>query len=1053
MKKGSVLLLLTVAFFKNTVNSQDQINLLDQQEYYTNYANFYDDGGPNGEMSNTDMVCIIKRPGNQLLKLFIEEIDIPNDASLRIYAGADTSAQSLLGEFNAYSNHKPWTYYQNAFTIVYQASSAKTSHQGWKGWLIPQASEINRASMPESDCVNALPLCGNSTVNTSANQYDDTGQVNDDAGSCYSGTGNGGSVWYEFSPQTTGPLDFSISPTGSTDYDFVLWDITNGCSNKTELSCNYAAPSGATGLSTTGAATNSQDASGTKWNQRYNVDASKTYAICINYYSGNNDGFQLDFQNDPTSVAIEDNTPPTITNAYTDNCASASDFTIEFSEYIDCTTLDNTDFSIPGYTVTITNDNCVNGRTTSIEVSVSPALTPGTYTLTGNSCTDMCGNPLNDTYSIVTTSVPTANAGPDQVACSTAGFFGSTNYGTVTLTGTGGTSGFWSTGQTGNSVSVTPTTTTTYTYTAIDGSCSATDDVTVVVSASPDPNLGPDQTICSGFNTSLSSGASGVTYEWETTTTTGFFGTPNNWSTIGGATSSNYTTPNITTNTYYQVTVTDANGCSGTDWILIEIGSGVFGITGPQFICEGDNATLTLPSSMTDYTWSTGGSGVGTANTDLVVAPTTTTTYTATSTTAGCAGTADLTVNVHPSPAATITANPMEACGGDPVTLTSAGVSNSSSNDTEDFESGNTFTLVNDAFNNWYTGSATNNGGANGLYIGTSAANNNYDIGTAGFFGSNPKDAINHAYKDYAITSYCTANFSYDWRCNGQSGEAELRVYLVPTTYTPVAGTAITASATEILIGGPYTGSTAYTTETIDLSSYAGQSVRIVFEWENTAAALFGGPTVANPAAAIDNVILDQSTTYTYSWSSNPAGLSANTQNVVDNPMGATDYSLVATRCDGCAVTQSLSLPECSVLAIELAYFDGEANGRLNELNWVTLSETESNHFLLERSSDGYYWENIAQIEASGNSTIEINYEYYDQYWNPGVNYYRLTEVDVHGIETKMNHVVKIVRASGKKVIGATNLLGQNIDPNSLGVIILLYEDGSSEKVVNLIRN
>lgn len=1049
MKKRSVLLFLltlVVPFFNY---SQEQIELHDQQLYLTSNAIFYDDGGPQGNMSNTDMICVIKRPGGHGLKLFFEEIDIPVDAVLKVYAGSDTSATALLGEFNAYTNSKPWTYYNSTFTIVYKAGTSGGNHLGWKGYLIPQPITIDRASMPESDCINAIPLCGNSTVNTSANQYDDTGQVNDDAGSCYSGTGNGGSVWYQFSPQSTGPLDFSISPTGSTDYDFVLWDITNGCGSKTELSCNYAAPTGPTGLSTSGAATNSQDASGSNFNQRYNVDVTKTYAICINYYSGNNDGFQLDFQNDPTSVAIEDNTPPTITNAYTDNCASASDFTIEFSEYIDCSTLDNSDFTIPGHTVTITNDNCVNGKTTSIEVSVSPALTPGTYTLTGNSCDDMCGNPLNDTYSIVTTSVPVANAGPDQVGCSTPGFFGSTNYASVTLTGSGGTSGFWSTGQTGSSISVSPHSTTTYTYTAINGSCASTDDVTVTVSASPQPSLGPDQTICSGFNTTLNSGASGVTYLWQTTTTTGFFGIPNNWSTVGGAASSSYTTPNIATNIYYQVTVTDAAGCSGSDWILIQIGSGVFGITGPTNICEGDNVTLSLPSSMTNYTWSTGGSGVGSPNTDLNVAPSTTTTYTATSTTTGCVGSADLTVNVHPSPTAGITANPTQVCGGDPITLTSSGVNNSSTTLTEDFESANSFTLVNGANNKWYRGTATNNGGSYGLYIGTAATDNNYIIGS----WISPKTATNHAYKNYTVTSYCDVTLTFDWRCNGQASKAEMSVFIVPTTYTPVAGTAITASATEILVGGPYYGSSTYQTETLDLSAYAGQTVRIVFQWYNQGAALIGGPTVANPAAAIDNVIFNESTTFSYSWTSNPAGFSASTSIAVDNPIVATDYTLVATRCDGCAVTETLSLPVCAVLSIELAYFEGSKNGRMNELKWVTKSEAANNYFMLERSAEGQYWEEIAQISALGNSASEMQYSYLDEHWTPGMNYYRLTEVDNNGNQKTLHQIVGITRDQGLKIIGAVNLLGQNVDPNSKGVVILIYEDGSTKRIVNLQEN
>lgn len=75
---------------------------------------------------------------------------------------------------------------------------------------------------PEQDCLGAIPLC-NSTY-TFAGSYLGEGSVQEvSTSSCLSG-GETNSVWYVFTPQSTGSFGFSISTT--KDYDFALYDIT-----------------------------------------------------------------------------------------------------------------------------------------------------------------------------------------------------------------------------------------------------------------------------------------------------------------------------------------------------------------------------------------------------------------------------------------------------------------------------------------------------------------------------------------------------------------------------------------------------------------------------------------------------------------------------------------------------------------------------------------------------------------------------------------------------------------------------------------------------------
>ncbi|MGV3611009.1 MAG: hypothetical protein ACO1N0_08675 [Fluviicola sp.] len=990
-------------------------------------------------MPNERLQATIKAPTGYI-HAFFTAIDIPSGSELRIYKGEDTL--QLIGLYNG--TYKPMDVYGKSFTIVYDPKSSVGTAPGFSGIVqpVPMEEIIEKATLPESDCIGAIPLCSNLTVNTSANQYENTGNVNDDNGSCYSGTGSGGSVWYSFSPQTNGNLDFMINPTGSTDYDFVLWDITNGCANKTQLSCNYSATQGATGLNSSGSS-NSQDASGTTNNSLVSVQTTKVYALCINYYGGTNAGFTLNFHNIASTVNIVDNTPPTITNAYSANCAASTSFTVNFSEYIDCNTLQASDFVLPGYTVSFITTNCVNGKTNSVVIGVSPSMPPGNYSMTVGNMNDLCGNPLNQVYPINTLVTPTANAGPDKVACSTVGFFGIINYGSVTLTGSGGASYVWSTGQTGASISVSPSSNTTYTLTAISGNCSSTDQVNVTVSPSPTPNLGPDQTICSGFPITLTA-TGGGTYQWQSTTST-FFGSPTGWANISGATGASYT-GSPTGTIYYQVNVTNAQGCTGSDYIKVTIGSGVFGITAPPFVCQGSPVTLTLPGSMTAYTWNVAGTPVGTANTALTVSPTTTTTYTAVSTTVGCTGSASVTVPVHPLGTLSTNANPTSACPGVPVNLTSTAPLETYVSQTENFESTNSFTLVNGTYNKWYNGTAAFANGSKGLYVGTAAGNNNYEIGS---FISN-RAATNFAYKDYTVTSYCSPTISFNWRNNGQSGQAELTVWAVPTSFAPVAGTAITASASNILLGGPYFGSTPYSNVSLSLAAFSGQSVRIVFQWRNTGYSFIGGPTVANPAACIDDIVFTDNTTYSYSWISSPAGFTASTINATASPTAATTYTMTATRCDGCPMASSIAVTDCNPLPVDISVFKGKnVSEEENLLYWVTESERENDLFLLERSTDMINWVKVEAVTGNGTTSEQHQYQVEDHQFKHGMNYYKLIQKDSDGHLTEFETIISIDnRLKFKKIAARTNLLGQIVSENQKGLVILIYEDGTSERVM-----
>lgn len=289
-----------------------------------------------------------------------------------------------------------------------------------------------------------------------------------------------------------------------------------------------------------------------------------------------------------------------------------------------------------------------NGFSSTLQNPTVPnasAANAGIYSLTTvlNGCTS------TGTTTVVVNPLPNVNAGVDVSVCQN---------GSVTLTASGATSYSWSPGgQTTASISVSPALTTTYTVTGTTSGCVNTDQVLVTVNPIPTVNAGPDVSICSNGNTTLTA-TGGTTYSWAP----------------GGQTTASITVAPVTTTTY---TVTGtALGCTNSDQVVVTVLATAPINAGPDvFICEGNSTILSADGGVT-YTWNNGlGSGNG-----ITVTPTLTTTYTVSGTDAnGCIGSDDVLVTVNPLPNVSAGAD-LTVCDGTPVTLIGSGALNYSWN-------------------------------------------------------------------------------------------------------------------------------------------------------------------------------------------------------------------------------------------------------------------------------------------------------------------------------------------------------------------------------------
>ena len=174
----------------------------------------------------------------------------------------------------------------------------------------------------------------------------------------------------------------------------------------------------------------------------------------------------------------------------------------------------------------------------------------------------------------------------------------------------------------------------------------------------------------------------------------------------------------------------------------------------------------------------------------------------------------------------------------------------------EDFEGTPKIGVTHALPNQWVIGNAVHNGGQKSLYISNdNGANNKYTVNKA---------QIIHAYKNVHIPADLDQlEISFDWRSNGQQkydyttrgnvGVDFVNVWIVPMSYTPQANVAITAAdrAVEVKVGGFFNSSTFQRFQTrMDIEAFAGQDVRIVFEWKQDN---YSGD---QPPAAIDNILI-----------------------------------------------------------------------------------------------------------------------------------------------------------------------------------------------------
>ena len=455
-----------------------------------------------------------------------------------------------------------------------------------------------------TDCSTANPFCTGNTYNYPAG----VNVPNLGAVGCLGSSPN--PAWYYLQIANSGDLTIHIASTSGVDVDFICWGpysslsaacATNLITNNSSVDCSYST-----------AATEDCTIP--------NAQTGEIYVLLITNYANvaTNEEFSQTGGTGSTDCSI---VAPPITGD-----------TVCEGETINLTVNNPTagatySWTGPGGFASNVMDPTIPGATLAMSGIYSMTITLNGQVSAPVTCTVLVA-PLPT----ITISPPNA-----QVCAGSS----------VVLTPNCSTGSGWYTWDNGDqgagAITVTPSTTTTYNVTCSDTyGCTGTASVIVTIAS----NLTITATanpanICQG-QSSVISAVGGLNYDWQPGSMTG-----------------DSTTVTPPTTTVYSVSSTDANGCTGSTTVTVNVMSNVFpnAIANPATICTGQSSVLTASGAI-NYSWEPG----TLSGSNVTVTPATTTTYTLTGEANGCEGTTTVTVTVTVPPLVVIAADIYEGC-------------------------------------------------------------------------------------------------------------------------------------------------------------------------------------------------------------------------------------------------------------------------------------------------------------------------------------------------------------------------------------------------------
>jgi hypothetical protein len=90
----------------------------------------------------------------------------------------------------------------------------------------------------------------------------------------------------------------------------------------------------------------------------------------------------------------------------------------------------------------------------------------------------------------------------------------------------------------------------------------------------------------------------------------------------------------------------------------------------------------------------------------------------------------------------------------------------------------------------------------------------------------------------------------------------------------------------------------------------------------------------------------------------------------------------------------------------------------------------------------------LGRVNGGGNTTTTTTYNFYHENYKDSINYYRLTQVDYDGKRKTFDIIAIDNRVKSNIVlVKVINYIGQSVGVNERGLVIEIYDDGTTRKI------
>lgn len=137
-------------------------------------------------------------------------------------------------------------------------------------------------------------------------------------------------------------------------------------------------------------------------------------------------------------------------------------------------------------------------------------------------------------------------------------------------------------------------------------------------------------------------------------------------------------------------------------------------------------------------------------------------------------------------------------------------------------------------------------------------------------------------------------------------------------------------------------------------------------------------------------------------------------------------------------------VPASTILPVRLTKFTGRiSTENVVTLDWTSVTELNSNHYVIERSTDGRNFTAVGTIKASGNSARAVNYQFTDKLPAGGAYFYRLNQVDID----EKSEYSRVVYVNNGKSSGVVTSVFPNPFQNDIQLVGINTGDLNSKNV------